>query len=757
MNKVEINFENCYGIKKLNEELNFTDSNKVNAIYAKNGLMKTSFTKVFKKIQDGKEGEIRDEIFNCQPNISEIKIDNNLISREDIFVIKSFESQYESSSIGDLLVNEHIKSKLENVLSIKSRLLKKIEEKSGLKISKITQGKKVFELENQIFDDFNLNDKSFLNNLDKFKNRSEKLSYSDISYNDIFDSTVLKKITKKEFQNKISDYLNKSDEVYRKYPFFEKGVFSLSKLKSVNDSLKKNSFFVKKNKIQLGTDDIIKDIASFESKLNEIENELKESKEFQAIETLLNDTKGSKLRDILETNISLVEELKTENLTKFRKKIWLTYFENESDLLDDLIQNFNDLKSELEKLDINETAWQDAISIFNERFSLPFNMGIENLNSCIIGESLPKVVFKFPLNNDKESKDEDWVKLNRDELDLKDTLSQGEKRSLYLLNIIFDIQKRIKENSKTLFIIDDIADSFDYKNKYAIIEYLNDISKIQSFYLIILSHNFDFYRTVCSRLNLDRENRYHAIRENNNIVLHKEHYQDNPFVTWKKNLSSGALYNIIDCKKHIISLIPFIRNIIEYGIDYKISIGYKNDYMFLTNLLHNKSDSKNIKVKELKEIFSKYLGNENFDVSISQNEAIYDIIIDLAENHINDDDFKLENKIILAIAIRLKAEEFMITKIKAQNSANYSWVKKGRLNNGNYEDFLAFVNLEKNQTRTLFDGYKQIGLTSAINVLETVNIITPENIHLNSFMYEPILDMDIYELKKLFEKVKSLS
>src|SRR5690606_39236363 len=141
--------------------------------------------------------------------------------------------------------------------------------------------------------------------------------------------------------------------------------------------------------------------------------------------------------------------------------------------------------------------------------------------------------------NDKESKDEDWVKLNRDELDLKDTLSQGEKRSLYLLNIIFDIQKRIKENWKTLFIIDDIADSFDYKNKYAIIEYLNDISKIQGFYLIILSHNFDFYRTVCSRLNLDRENRYHAIRENNNIVLHKEHYQDNPFVTWKKNLSSG--------------------------------------------------------------------------------------------------------------------------------------------------------------------------------------------------------------------------
>jgi hypothetical protein len=35
--------------------------------------------------------------------------------------------------------------------------------------------------------------------------------------------------------------------------------------------------------------------------------------------------------------------------------------------------------------------------------------------------------------------------------------------------------------------------------------------------------------------------------------------------------------------------------------------------------------------------------------------------------------------------------------------------------------------------------------------------MTPENIHINSFMYEPILDMDIVELKNLYEKVKKLN
>lgn len=43
-----------------------------------------------------------------------------------------------------------------------------------------------------------------------------------------------------------------------------------------------------------------------------------------------------------------------------------------------------------------------------------------------------------------------------------------------------------------------------------------------------------------------------------------------------------------------------------------------------------------------------------------------------------------------------------------------------------------------------------------IKVLEEVNIMTPENIHLNSFMYEPILDMDISELLNLYQKVQGM-
>lgn len=78
-------------------------------------------------------------------------------------------------------------------------------------------------------------------------------------------------------------------------------------------------------------------------------------------------------------------------------------------------------------------------------------------------------------------------------------LSTGEKKALYILNILFEIEVRSKQSIDTLLIIDDIADSFDYRNKYAIIQYLIDISHRNNFQQIILTHNFDFFRTINSR------------------------------------------------------------------------------------------------------------------------------------------------------------------------------------------------------------------------------------------------------------------
>jgi hypothetical protein len=56
MNKISIKMDNCYGIKSLKKEFDFSNPDKkAYVIYASNGTMKTSFAKAIKNYSEGKE------------------------------------------------------------------------------------------------------------------------------------------------------------------------------------------------------------------------------------------------------------------------------------------------------------------------------------------------------------------------------------------------------------------------------------------------------------------------------------------------------------------------------------------------------------------------------------------------------------------------------------------------------------------------------------------------------------------------------
>ena len=57
---IKVNFENCYGIKKLSYDFTFSDC-RVIAIYAPNGIMKTSFAKAFQDLS--LQIESKDRVF----------------------------------------------------------------------------------------------------------------------------------------------------------------------------------------------------------------------------------------------------------------------------------------------------------------------------------------------------------------------------------------------------------------------------------------------------------------------------------------------------------------------------------------------------------------------------------------------------------------------------------------------------------------------------------------------------------------------
>ena len=107
------------------------------------------------------------------------------------------------------------------------------------------------------------------------------------------------------------------------------------------------------------------------------------------------------------------------------------------------------------------------------------------------------------------------------------------------------------------------------------------------------------------------------------------------------------------------------------------------------------------------------------------------------------DEIHIENKIVFATAIRLKAEDYMISKLKQAMII---------------KDFNDFYNcITSNQTSALTKKFEE--LCSPDNdiqlLIKDVNLITPENIHLNSFMFEPLIDMSVWRLKKLYQDVKT--
>jgi hypothetical protein len=777
MTKIKVDLQNCYGIKKLNEEFDFSNGNTI-AIYAPNGVMKTSFANTFYAFQKGKYPEER--LFNLDPSWELRCDDENICSnsnkinkgwKDKIFVIKPF-GDFESDKLADLLVNSNIKKSLDTILQQKESILIELENLSGLKIVKTTLGNKVYEIENAIFKDFKFETKSILQNINSIVdkiNGYNDTDYSDINYSNLFvDEKIL---LNDDFQSGIENYIKKTTDIYKDYKFLKGGDFGIARLKNVEKKLDSEKFFKAGNKLYLDGREV--DQVLLRNQIEEIENKLIETVEYKKIEKLLSTANGLKIKEEIEKNIFIIEDLESSKITNLKQNIWIVYFKK-LNKIQSLSEKYNNFKNDIESVSIRDTKWKKAVKIFKERFFVPFEMDIENKESVVIGESLPKVIFKF------KKPDGGFVIKNKDELSGLDILSQGEKRALYLLNIILEIEARKENNQESLFIIDDVADSFDYKNKYAIIEYLKEISEYEKdekklFNLIILTHNFDFFRTVKSRIIKGKEKDklkflLYAKYKGEEIILEKQIHDKEPFQIWKDNLT----------EKNIIALIPFVRNLIEYGKD------NKEHFQLLTHALHIKNhlaynqDGKYLKLdnsgkilkedenhkpldvgnynedlghfktkktediafKDIKHIYKEYIGKDDFEENLME-KSVLQSISDVTDDIIKNLESTLENKIILAIACRLEAEKFMICKINNENTVD---------------------KIPLSQTSALLSKMKGVikagNLTlpdETLSILDKVNLMTPENIHLNSFMYEPILDMGMDHLVELYKKVKALN
>jgi ABC-type dipeptide/oligopeptide/nickel transport system ATPase component len=729
MKNLKIKLEHCYGVKKLEHTFEFTEENKVFAVYAQNGCMKTSFAKTFQDFMNNQVS--KDNVFPNRKTIREILFDNKDISPETIFVIDPYNKKdYESEKMSTLLASKELKKQYDNIHknidTIKNQLFNELRQLSGKK-DKNTQ------LEDYISSVFKCD--NFYDVISKWKDQlSEKGSsdFCDINYNTIFNDKVKNLLEQDTIKNNLKEYINKYNELTKQSKILNED-FKFHNADNLIKPLEDNNFFNAKHSINLfnnnnNDNEKIENIDDLKEVLEVEKNKIFNNEDLKKIfDTLNKEIKNNDLRNFrehIQKHPEILPEL--DNIVEFKKNVWLAYFTKYKDLSLKLVTEYEagqeKINSIIEKAEQEQTSWKKVVKKFKQRFvDLPFKLRINNKEDVILKDKIPEIEFIF---EDREGKSK-----NKTKDELLNILSTGETRALYILNIIFEVEARKQNNEETLFIIDDIADSFDYKNKYAIIEYLKEISEINNFYMIILTHNFDFFRTLESRGVSPYNSCLIAIKnnENENIELQQFEGLKNPFINnWITNLTDN---------KKLIASIPFVRNLIEYIKNTKDK--KDKDYSRLTSLLHIKNDTKDITLNNIKEIFIKTFSSYDLEFSNhEENTLVLYLIFDTANKCLgNSEGINLEQKIVLSIAIRLKAEEFMINKINDTNFCNQ---------------------IKNNQTSKLLKEYKNkfSNETETIKLLEKVVLMTPIQIHINSFMYEPLIDMGYSELTKLYKEVK---
>lgn len=179
---------------------------------------------------------------------------------------------------------------------------------------------------------------------------------------------------------------------------------------------------------------------------------------------------------------------------------------------------------------------------------------------------------------------------------------------------------------------------------------------------------------------------------------------------------------------------PFTRNLIEY-----IKGEADPDYLKLTSLLHWKEDTVGITIGDYYDIYNRLFGtNYPTNDAASFTELLFNKANEI-KNRANHDGLNLEDKVVLSIAIRIRSEIFLIEEMRKIKSDDNYWCQS------------------MNQFGALIKSYtKELPHSRAIRSLEKVSITVSSNIHLNSFMYEPILDLTIEHLITLYSEILEL-
>lgn len=721
MNRVRIFLENCYGIKEIRADLDFA-ATPAYAVYAPNGVMKSSLALTFKDAANGRTSG--DRIFTARAPRRDIKDElGNDIAGDRILVVGPYDEQFgPTEKTATLLVDATLKKEYDDLNVAIDRA------KTALLTAVKRQAQSRRDFEAEVSSAFTPSQAKFQEALGRIRAevaRQPDAPLATVPYDLIFNDQVEDALSDTTVRGALADYIQRYNQLLDASVFFKKGKFDYYNAGQIAEQLAKNGFFEANHTVTLkgkaktleisSQQELVKVIADEKAELL-ADKELRQR--FDAVGRRLE--KNAAVRDLyryLQANESLLPRL--WNPKELKEDIIKSYLKKCETLFIDLMKQYDDAEVRISQIQAEarkqRTEWEEAIETFNARFFVPFRLEVRNRTEVMVGaDQLMDLEFTYADGQDTATVDK---------TKLLQVLSTGERKAFYILNVLFEVARRKKAAIETLLIVDDIADSFDYQNKYAIVHYLKEISEDGMFKLVIMTHNFDLFRTLEGRF-VGYRYCLMASKNGSGVSLAPAAGIRNIFANdWK-----GHFFD--DPKKRIAS-VPFLRNLVE------MTTGTADpNYTALTSMLHWKTDTAMLTVGSLDAIFNALCKTNG--ASPDQAKPVFRLIEEQAEVCLDEPmGMNLENKIVLSIATRLAAERVMIAKIN-----DPAWVAA----------------IGANQTQALIGRFKKSfpKEAEANRVFDLVALMTPENIHVNAFMYEPIVDMSDDHLRKLYRDVKAL-
>lgn len=741
MKKIDVLLKDCYGIGELNQTFDFDvhpraghdnpEHSQTNIIYARNGIMKTSFAKT---LYDYSQGNTPVDGLHGRKSIIEIKSDNQDFPRENVCVLRSNDEYFESDNMALLLSNKKDQERY-------SEIMHNIEEAVAALFDNVSKGMsirggapKALELFDSNYESEHYNRLTRIASMES-EVENAKAELLGVDYGLLDNKKVVDFLDKSSTKSMLRDYVAIYEQLLGQSEYFQDGLFDYSNAMKVQKSLDENNFMKKGvgNKVIVvtkgGEEKVFDSIDDLKLEYEKDKNKIFETLDKQIAYDKFDKEIGANtdLRSLqrwVRKHKELVPYLQNHKHTK--SLVWHAYFSESISEYNNLLQVYRSHAEEIDELIKRSKAysseWKRIVADFKESFRPKFDIQVRNEEDVVLKKVKPELVFIYHDDRGGAPKEVPVQFLN------DHVFSTGERRALYLLCLMFEVKIRILSGEDTLLVLDDIADSFDYKNKYAITEYLYDISVDYSnnIHMIILTHNYDFFRSLRQRCQMKWRNSPKVLlahRNNGKISLEGNVYTDE-----FRRLKDMSSTNI----RAALSLVPMARNIIEYR-EGPTSV----DYATLTNVMHNKAASASISIDAVISLLSRNIADINL-TSHTGALSVQDKILSEADTALQDGvDDALEDKIILAMGIRLRAERHM-KQVYDQDGKTLA-DERGEQTGKWYGKFCVKYPRHKSTP-----------------VLKIVNIVTPETLHINSFMYEPIIDMSITELQKLYGEVSSL-